>query len=73
MTIKDIARLSKVSMTTVSRVINNEKVSRELKEKILKVIVRYEYRPDPYAQYLGRRNNAKITAKPGSVSKKVGV
>ncbi|HAH20194.1 MAG: hypothetical protein A2Y00_10360 [Omnitrophica WOR_2 bacterium GWF2_43_52] len=73
MTIKDIARLSRVSMTTVSRVINNEKVSRERKEKILKIIQRYEYQPDPYAQYLGRRNNAKITRKTGSASKKVGV
>jgi len=54
-------------------VINNEKVSRERKEKILKIIQRYEYQPDPYAQYLGRRNNAKITRKTGSASKKVGV
>ena len=71
MTINDIARLSKVSMTTVSRVINNEKVGRDIKVRVLKIIERYEYRPDPYAQYLGRRNNAKIIQKPGSASKKV--
>lgn len=69
MTIKDIARIAGVSITTVSRVINKEKVGIKNKEKVLSIIEKYEYYPNAYAQYLGRRNNAKIITKTGTVSR----
>jgi DNA-binding LacI/PurR family transcriptional regulator len=54
MTIKDIARLAKVSVTTVSRVINNQKVGAKHKDRVLKIIEKYGYSPNPYAQNLRR-------------------
>ena len=71
MTIKDIARLSGASITTVSRVMNNQNVRKETKEKVLKIIDKYGYHPNTYAQYLGRRNNAKITTKTGTVTRNI--
>ena len=72
LTIVDIARLANVSITTVSRVINNGKVGKQLKKKVARIIFKYEYTPDPYAQYLGRlRNHANSLPKTESVSKKV--
>ncbi|MGD0336362.1 MAG: LacI family DNA-binding transcriptional regulator [Candidatus Omnitrophota bacterium] len=70
MTIRDIARLARVSTSTVSRVINNENVGKKTRQKVLRVIQRYEYYPNTYAQYLGRRNNAKIITNSGTVSRK---
>jgi len=55
MSIYDIARLAGVSITTVSRVINKRKVREEVKQKILGIIARYNYRPNPLAQSLARR------------------
>lgn len=71
MTIKDIAKLAGVSTSTVSRVINKENVGKRTKQKVLKVIEKYEYCPNTYAQYLGRRNNAKIITKNGTVSRNI--
>lgn len=71
MTIHDIARLAGVSITTVSRVINGKNVSKETKQKVLKIIEKYDYYPNTYAQYLGRRNNAKIITRIGTVSRKM--
>lgn len=70
MTIKDIARLSGVSISTVSRVINDQPVGKKSRQRVLEVIGRYDYYPNTYAQYLGRRNNAKAAAKTGTVSRK---
>lgn len=71
MTIRDIAELAGVSTSTVSRVINNENVGKKTKQKVLKIIEKYDYYPNTYAQYLGRRNNAKIITKTGTVSRKI--
>ncbi len=52
-TIKDIAKIAKVSIATVSRVINNSAyVDEETKEKVLKVIKSYNYIPNPAAKIL---------------------
>jgi len=62
-TIVDIARMAGVSTTTVSRVINGDGARRETKDKVLRIIEKYDYRPDTYAQYLGRRNRERFIEK----------
>lgn len=53
MTIKDIARLSGVGVSTVSRVINNRPdVSPESREKVMAVIEQYHYVPNTSARDL---------------------
>jgi len=65
MSIYDIAKLAGVSITTVSRVINDQKkVRQEIKTRILSIIAQYNYQPNPYAQYLGRRKNGKSETNP---------
>jgi LacI family transcriptional regulator len=65
MSIYDIARLAGVSITTVSRVINNQKkVGKERRLRVLEVIDKFEYRPDPLAQTLARRKNGKSETNP---------
>jgi DNA-binding LacI/PurR family transcriptional regulator len=59
LTIHDIARLAGVSITTVSRVINDVKVGKDIREKVLGIIQQYGYCPDPHAQYLGHQNHSK--------------
>lgn len=58
-TLKDIAGLGKVSPKTVSRVVNNEKhVKKETKEKILKLLKKYNYQPNiPARSLVLKRNN----------------
>lgn len=53
-TIKDIARLANVSVTTVSRVINNksEGVSAETRQKILQLVEELGYKPNAIARGL---------------------
>lgn len=52
-TIKDVARLAGVSISTVSRVINNSKpVSPEVRQKVLKVIEEIGYKPNDVARTL---------------------
>ncbi len=54
-TIKDVANLSGVSFTTVSRVINSKTkghVSDKTKQKVLAAIKRFDYTPDTRAQSL---------------------
>jgi LacI family transcriptional regulator len=53
LTIKDIARMSGVSVSTVSRVINNSKpVNKEIREKVEKVINETNFRPNALARSL---------------------
>jgi LacI family transcriptional regulator len=52
-TIKDVAKMAKVSISTVSRVINDSKpVSPEAKRRVLKAIEELEYRPNEIARSL---------------------
>lgn len=52
-TIKDVAKLAKVSISTVSRVINDSKpVSPEAKRRVIKAIEELEYRPNEVARSL---------------------
>lgn len=56
MKIKDIAKIADVSVATVSRVLNGaNNVSNETKEKVLKVINKYDYKPDKIATSLRRK------------------
>ncbi|MCR5331291.1 MAG: LacI family transcriptional regulator [Lachnospiraceae bacterium] len=61
LTIYDIAKLSGVSPSTVSRVINNSGyVGPEKREKVLKVIEEHEFRPNALAQGLSTRHSQTI-------------
>ena len=52
-TIKDVAKQANVSISTVSRVINDSKpVSDEIKQRVLKVIEETGYTPNPVARSL---------------------
>lgn len=52
-TIKDVAKMAGVSISTVSRVINNSKpVSPDIKERVEKIIVETDYVPNPVARSL---------------------
>lgn len=54
-TMKDVARLADVSVTTVSHVINGTRyVSPELKERVNTAIEELNYHPDPLAQGLSK-------------------
>lgn len=69
MTIKEIAKLAGVSRGTVDRVINNrDNVSKETKEKILKIIKKYDFRPNEYARSLSMHDKKfKIGVIAGSI------
>ena len=56
-TITDIARLSNVSKTTVSRIINGNygKVNKDTKERVLKIIEELNYQPNTLAQGLKQK------------------
>ena len=55
MTIKDIARLSGVGVSTVSRVLNDRPdVSEESRRRVLQVIAEYNYLPNNSARSLVR-------------------
>ena len=52
-TIKDVARMAGVSISTVSRVINNSKpVSNDIRERVMDVIKTTSYVPNPVARSL---------------------
>ena len=54
MTIYDIAKACGVSIATVSRVLNNsEKVSEKTRQKVLSIIQKENYSPNPFARGLG--------------------
>ena len=60
-TIKDVAKMASVSISTVSRVINDSKpVSEEIKQRVLDVIAETNYKPNPLARNLVLRKNSFI-------------
>jgi len=50
--IKDIAKIAKVSQSTVSRYLNQGSVSKKTAEKLQKIIDQYNYKPNAFAQSL---------------------
>lgn len=61
MTIKDIARLSGVSVSTVSRVLNNHPdVSKEAYDKVMAVVTENNYIPSTTARDLGKSSSDNI-------------
>lgn len=61
MNIKDIARISGVGVSTVSRVVNNHPdVKKETREHILNVIKEYNYIPNDSARVLKQNNTKNI-------------
>ena len=61
MTIKDIARISGVSVSTVSRVLNQHPdVSEDARNKVLEVVERYNYIPNNSARALGQSKSDNI-------------
>ncbi len=61
MTIKDIARLAGVSVSTVSRALNDHPdVSAEAKEKVMAVVEEYNYIPNASARELGKTTSDNI-------------
>ena len=60
-TIKDIAKMANVSVTTVSKVINNySDISPETKRKVLKIIENNNYRPNANARSLSMNKTYSI-------------
>ena len=67
-TIRDIARLAGVSVTTVSQVLNGKgnRFSKSTREKILKLRDEYQYVPDFHARSLIMRENINTKGLPGT-------
>ncbi|QNQ81478.1 substrate-binding domain-containing protein [Lactobacillus sp. PV034] len=60
-TIYDVAREAKVSMATVSRVVNgNNNVRKETRDRVLKVIERLHYQPNAVAQGLASKKTTTV-------------
>jgi len=60
-TIKDIAKLAGVSITTVSKVINNyPDIGQETREKVLKIMKKTKYRPNAIARSLSTNKSNSI-------------
>lgn len=69
-TIYDVAGAAKVSLATVSRVMNNpEKVNPETREKVLRVIKELGYRPNAIARGLASRRTTTVGVVIGDVSR----
>lgn len=61
MTIKDIAKMAGVSISTVSRVLNEHPdVSAEAREKVLAIVEEYNYIPNTSARELGKSSSDNI-------------
>lgn len=61
MTIKDIAKLSGCSVTTVSRVLNNHPdVSGETRKKVMAVVKQYGFMPNTNAKHLKQQGGSSI-------------
>ena len=60
-TIYDVAGAAKVSLATVSRVMNNpEKVNKETRDKVLRVIKELGYKPNAIARGLASRKSTTV-------------
>lgn len=60
-TIKDIARLAGVSITTVSKVINNyPDIGQETREKVIRIMKKYNYSPNAIARSLSTSKSNSI-------------
>ena len=60
-TVKDIARLARVSTGTVDRVLHNRgKVSQEKYDRVKKVLVKFNYKPNLFAKSLKNHKNRYI-------------
>ncbi|WP_278341119.1 substrate-binding domain-containing protein [Lactobacillus acetotolerans] len=60
-TIYDVARKAKVSMATVSRVVNgNNNVRKETRDRVMKVINRLHYQPNAVAQGLASKRTTTV-------------
>ena len=61
-TISDIARLSGVSVSTVSKAINGnyKDISQETREKVMEVVKKYNYSPNKLARAIARRQTDNI-------------
>ncbi|EDM34652.1 transcriptional regulator [Pedobacter sp. BAL39] len=71
--IKEIARLAKVSIGTVDRVINNRTgVSVKTKEKVLQIIAELDYQPNIMARMLASKKVIRIAALIPAVSNETG-
>jgi len=71
-TLKDIANAAGCSIRTVSRVINKSKdVNETTREKILKIIDQYNYKPNPFAQSLKTNKKNSIALLLGSIDSDV--
>ena len=58
LTITDIAKMAGVSKKTVSRVINHSGlVKQDTRDRILKIVAEYDFRPDPQARALALRRS----------------
>lgn len=61
MTIKDVARMANVSISTVSRVINNSQtVNSEIRKRVLDVLEATQFRPNAIARTLVKNNTSLI-------------
>lgn len=70
-TIKDVARLAGVSISTVSRVTNGaENVSPEIKKRVIKAVKALNYTPNVIARSLESRNSKNIAIVMGRVMEK---
>ena len=60
-TIYDVAREAKVSMATVSRVVNgNNNVRKETRDRVMEVIKRLHYQPNAVAQGLASKRTTTV-------------
>ncbi len=61
-TIKDIAKISGVSTTTVSQILNNkgQRFSDETRRRVLKAVDKYDYNPDYFAKNMINRESKTI-------------
>ena len=58
LTIRDVARIAKVSHTTVSRALNRDpSVHPETAKRVLQIVKKTGYRPDPLAQRFARKRS----------------
>lgn len=62
LTIKEIADMAGVSVTTVSQIINNKgsRFSEKTRSKVLAVVEEYDYKPDYFASNIITRHSQTI-------------